>query len=129
MNLVLLTGRLSKEAKLKYIAGSGIPIAEFDIAITNIYSKDKENNKEFITIYCFKNLAETVVNNLEKGRLINVIGRLKSDIWKDDNNKTKKVQKVIADRIEFLDYPKNYTEDGLGFIPCDMSLVEGEIPF
>ena len=106
MNLVLLTGRLSKEPKLKYIAGSGIPIAEFDIAITNIYSKDKENNKEFITIYCFKNLAETVVNNLEKGRLINVIGRLKSDIWKDKDNKTKKVQKVIADRIEFLDYPK-----------------------
>ncbi len=41
MNLVLLTGRLSKEPKLKYIAGSGIPIAEFDIAITFYTNKNK----------------------------------------------------------------------------------------
>lgn len=128
MNLVLLTGRLSKEPTLKYIAGSGIPIAEFDIAITNIYSKDKENNKEFITIYCFKNLAETVVNNLEKGRLINVVGRLKSNIWKDENNKTKKVQKVIADRIEFLDYAKS-SENKFEYDVPNMEEVEGEIPF
>lgn len=43
---------------------------------------------DFFTIECWNKLAESVVNNLDKGRKILVEGYLKLNIWSDENNKT-----------------------------------------
>ncbi len=128
MNYVFLTGRLSKEPQLKYVQGSGLPIAEFDLAVDREYSKNNENNTDFITIYCFNKLAESTVNNLDKGRLVNVIARVKSEVWRDENGKSRKAQKIIAHKIDYLDYPKTEKNE-LNFEPINLSSVEGELPF
>lgn len=105
MNLVVLSGRLSKNPELKYLPPNGIAVSSFDIAIEKEYIKNN-NKADFFTIQCWNKLAESIANNLDKGRKVLVHGYLKNNIWRDENNKNHKNILVIAKRIEFLDYPK-----------------------
>lgn len=106
MNLVVLSGRLSTEPSLKYLEGSGFAISKFNLAVQKEYYKNHDDKVEFFNIECWNKLAESVANNLDKGRKILVHGYLKQNIWSDENNKTHKNTSIVAKRIEFLDYPK-----------------------
>lgn len=106
MNLVVLSGRLATEPSLKYLEGSGFAISKFNLAVQKEYYKDDNDKADFFTIECWNKLAESVVNNLDKGRKILVEGYLKLNIWSDENNKTHKNILIVAKRIEYLDYPK-----------------------
>lgn len=128
MNLVVLSGRLSKEPTLDYLPPKGIAVSTFDIAVEKEGSKD-DDKADFFTIQCWDKLAEIVANNLSIGRKILVYGYLKSNIWNDKNSKTQKKILVVSKRIEFLDYPKVNENELYMFVPTDMSLVEGETPF
>lgn len=106
MNLVVLSGRLSKNPELKYLPPNGIAVSSFDIAIEKEYIKNDNNKADFFTIQCWNKLAESIANNLDKGRKVLVHGYLKTNIWSDENSKNHKNILVVAKRIEFLDYPK-----------------------
>ena len=106
MNLVVLSGRLSTEPSLKYLEGSGFAISKFNLVVQKEYYKNDDDKVEFFNIECWNKLAESVANNLDKGRKILVHGYLKQNIWSDENNKTHKNTSIVAKRIEFLDYPK-----------------------
>ena len=106
MNLVVLSGRLATEPSLKYLKESGIPVSKFNLAVQKEYYKNDNDKVDFFTIECWKKLAESVVNNLDKGRKILVEGYLKLNIWSDENNKTHKNILIVAKRIEYLDFPK-----------------------
>ena len=45
MNHVVLVGRLTKDPELRYIPGSGTPVANFTLAIDRDYTK-KDGTKE-----------------------------------------------------------------------------------
>lgn len=106
MNLVILSGRLATEPSLKYLKGSGFAISKFNLAVQKEYYKNDESKADFFTIECWNKLAESVTNNLDKGRKILVHGYIKSNIWSDENNKTHKTILIVAKRIEYLDYPE-----------------------
>ena len=106
MNLVVLSGRLSTEPSFKFLGGSGFAISKFNRAVQKEYYKNDDDKVEFFNIECWNKLAESVANNLDKGRKILVHGYLKQNIWSDENNKTHKNTSIVAKRIEFLDYPK-----------------------
>lgn len=127
MNLVVISGRLAKDPELKYIPNSGKAVTTFDIAVENRYSKEKENKPDFFRVQCWGKLAESIAENLEKGRKILVNGILKNNHWTDENNNYHRQEIVIATKIEYLDYSKN--NNSQGEIPPDMEEVEGELPF
>ena len=106
MNLVVLSGRLATEPSLKYLKESGIAVSKFNLAVQKEYYKNDNDKVDFFTIECWNKLAESVVNNLDKGRKILVEGYLKLNIWSDENNKTHKNILIVAKRIEYLDFPK-----------------------
>lgn len=106
MNLVVLSGRLATEPSLKYLKESGITVSKFNLAVQKEYYKNDNDKVDFFTIECWNKLAESVVNNLDKGRKILVEGYLKLNIWSDENNKTHKNILIVAKRIEYLDFPK-----------------------
>lgn len=128
MNLVTLTGRLAKEPTLKYLEGSGASVAKFDLAVNKDYSKDSDTKADFFSIECWNKLAESVVNNLEKGRKVLIHGFLKVNKWTDENNKSHKNILIVATRIEYLDYPKTES-DKYNFEPVDMSFNDGDVIF
>lgn len=128
MNLVTLTGRLAKEPTLKYLEGSGASVAKFDLAVNKDYSKDSDTKADFFSIECWNKLAESVVNNLEKGRKILIHGFLKANKWTDENNNSHKNILIVATRIEYLDYPKTESYK-YNFEPVDMSFNNEDVIF
>ena len=51
MNHVVLVGRLTKDPELRYIPGSGTPVANFTLAIDRDYAKkDGTKDTDFIPV-------------------------------------------------------------------------------
>lgn len=100
MNKVILSGRVAKEVKLKYLPETGVPVSEFDLAVPRL----KGDKTEFFTIQVWRNYAETIANNLDVGQLIMLEGYGKFDTFKDKNNNSVKIFKVVTEHIEFVSY-------------------------
>lgn len=96
MNFVSLVGRLARDPDLRR-TGNGNAITNFTLAI----SESKENT-DFIDCRAFKQNAENLANFKRKGDLIAVSGKIKKDVWKDQNGATQSRTYVIANYIEYL---------------------------
>ena len=102
MNNVNLTGRLTKNAELSYLPGTGMPKITFNLCVERNYQKDKNNKKvDFIPVEMIGHHTEKLVNYLTKGKMIGIIGELNIDVYEKDNQK-KSFTKIKADRLEFL---------------------------
>lgn len=96
MNFVSLVGRLARDPDLRR-TGNGNAITNFTLAI----SESKENT-DFIDCRAFKQNAENLAQYKKKGDLIAVSGKIKKDVWKDQNGTTQSRTYVIANYIEYL---------------------------
>lgn len=96
MNFVSLVGRLARDPDSRR-TGNGNAITNFTLAI----SESKENT-DFIDCRAFKQNAENLANYKRKGDLIAVSGKIKKDVWKDQNGTTQSRTYVIANYIEYL---------------------------
>ena len=104
-NVAVLIGRLTSNPDMKYTQ-SGVAVANFSIAVDRDFkNKDGERETDFFDVTCWRGLAETVGNNLTKGRLVAVQGRLQQDRWQQDGQNRSKVV-VTADKVQFLDWPE-----------------------
>lgn len=126
MNKVILIGRLTRDPELKFTAGSGIAVTTFTLAVDrNFKNKEGQKESDFISIVAWNKLAEIVANNLTKGRLIALSGRLQTRSYIDNNEQKRYVTEVIAEEMQFLD--KKDDKKGEDFIPVDTD--GNDIPF
>ncbi len=101
MNSVALAGRLARDPEVRYTQ-SQTAVASFTLAVDRPFSRDRENNADFIRIKAFGKQAEFVEKYLNKGRLIGLTGRIETGSYQDKDGKTVYTTEVVADRIEFL---------------------------
>ncbi len=110
LNEVKLIGRLTRDPDLAQTP-QGKTVCEFGLATSRKYKMSDQTYKEettFIDINCWGNLAQIVSNNLSKGRLIYVGGRLKFHHWLDKTTGQKRSKlTVVANNIQFLDWPSD----------------------
>ena len=104
LNQVNLIGRLTKDPELFYTA-TGQPLVSFALAVQRSF-KNKEGKKDvdFIEIRAWQRLAEVCADNLRKGRLVAVTGRLQVN-KNTKEGRTYQNTEVIAREINFLDWP------------------------
>ena len=102
MNTVILIGRLVRDPELKYTP-NGVAVCNFTLAVDRAFSKDKE--ADFIPIVVWGKIAEACGNNLNKGRLVAVSGRLQIRTYEKDGQK-RYITEVVASEVKFLDHPK-----------------------
>ena len=100
-NLVILTGRLTKEPELKYGA-SGTAYCKFTLAVNRM---KKDDPADFIFCSAFGKTAELVAEYVKKGHQLGVQGRLQQDTYEKDGEKISKTG-VTVDKIEFLESNK-----------------------
>ena len=94
---VLLIGRLTADAELKYTQG-GTMYASFRVAASEGY-KDRTS---FLNCQLFGNRAEKLSPYLTKGKQVSLIGTLRIDTY-NDNDGNKRISVVVAvDDLEFL---------------------------
>jgi len=101
-NLVILTGRLTKEPELKFGA-SGTAYCKFTLAVNRM---KKDDPADFIFCSAFGKTAELIAEYVKKGHQLGVQGRLQQDTYeKKDGEKISKTG-VTVDKIEFLESNK-----------------------
>ena len=100
-NLVILTGRLTKEPELKHGA-SGTAYCKFTLAVNRM---KKDDPADFIFCSAFGKTAELIAEYVKKGNKIGIQGRLQQDTYEKDGEKVSKTG-VTVDKIEFLENNK-----------------------
>lgn len=121
MNHVVLIGRLTKNPEVRYIPGSGTPVATFSLAIDRDYTK-KDGTKEtdFIPVELMGRSAEFCGKHVTKGRLVAVQGSIRIDKYQTQTGENKVFTKVAGKNIQVLDSKKdntNNTSDEASFKP------------
>lgn len=117
MNHVVLVGRLTRDVELRYIAGSGTPVAQFAIAVDREFSKDGKKETDFIDIQVWGKSAENCANYIGKGSLVAIQGSLRIDTYDKDGEK-RKATRINANRVKFLDTKKDGNKsDETSFVP------------
>ena len=100
-NLVILTGRLTKEPELKYGA-SGSAYCKFTLAVNRM---KKDDPADFIFCSAFGKTAELIAEYVKKGNQLGVQGRIQQEIYEKDGEKISKTG-VTVDKIEFMENNK-----------------------
>ena len=131
MNKVIISGRLTRDSELSYIASTSTPKMSFSLAVERNYQKDKNNKKvDFINCEMLGKHTENLSQYVTKGKQILVEGELNIDNYEKDGEK-RSYTKVKVDRLEFLSNAtteKKTNTDTLGF--TDFQEVDNdEIPF
>lgn len=98
MNLVILTGRLTRDPELKY-GQSGKAYSRFSLAVNRAGKKDEA---DFINCVAFGKTAEVVGEHLRKGKRIGVQGRIQMNRY-EVNGEKRNTYDIMVDSIEFLE--------------------------
>jgi len=103
INIVHIIGRLTKEPEIK-ITPSGYNVTNITVA-TNRKWKDAAGNKkeevDFHTVVAFGKLADVIYQYFHKGDEIYIQGRLKTSIWKGNDDKNHYRTDIICEKIDF----------------------------
>lgn len=110
MNKVVISGRLTRDAELSYIASTSTPKISFSLAVERNYQKDKNNKKvDFINMEMIGKHTENLCQYITKGKSILVEGELNIDTYEKDGER-RSYTKVKVDRLEFLGGGNSNTE-------------------
>lgn len=103
INTVVLTGRLTRDPELKY-TGSGIAVTNFNLAVDRSFKNASgEREADFIMCQAWRKTAELIAENLNKGSLIGVEGRIQTRNYQDNDGKTVYITEVVVDNLTFLE--------------------------
>ncbi|MGI6603814.1 MAG: single-stranded DNA-binding protein [Firmicutes bacterium] len=133
LNRVILIGRLTRDPELRYTS-AGIPVGRFGLAVDRPFANQQgQRETDFIDIVVWRKLAEVCTNNLSKGRLVAVEGRLQVRSFETPDGQRRKAAEVVADNVRFLDWPKTATMGGGGsagdFGGTEMDFDPDDVPF
>lgn len=102
-NKVIIMGNLVRDPELKYLP-SGIPVANFSIAVNDSYKKGEEkvDKVSYLDVVVFSKQAENCNEYLAKGRPVLVEGRLQQSRWEAQDGTKKSKVEIIATSVIFL---------------------------
>ena len=102
LNKVILCGRLTADPELKH-TNSGIHVCSCPLAVNRKYSKEGEQQADFITIVAWKERAEFISKYFKKGSSLCIVGSIQTRSWKDQNGNNRYATEVVADEAYFVD--------------------------
>jgi single-strand DNA-binding protein len=125
MNKVMLLGRLTKSPEIRYTQANA-PVSAFTLAVDRRGKKDNEKTADFINVTAFGTLADTCNKYLEKGKQIEIVGRIQTRNWDDDQGQKHFATDVIAEEMYFTGSSKQENkQEGTG----DTITDNDDLPF
>jgi single-strand DNA-binding protein len=97
LNHVVLIGRLTRDAELKYTA-NGQAVCKFSIAVNRRRKNGDqwEDEANFFDVVVWGRQGESLNQYLVKGKMVGVDGELRQDRWQQDGQNRSKVEIVAA---------------------------------
>jgi len=99
MNLVILSGRLTKDPEIRY-TNSKKAVASFTVAVEDGKDKDGNRRAQFLPCIAWEKTAELIDQYFTKGKPITVTGKLTVRSYDKDGEK-RYVSEVVVSGIEF----------------------------
>jgi len=102
INHVVLVGRLTRDAELKYTAG-GQAVCKFSVAVNRRRKNGEqwEDEANYFDVVLWGRQGESLNQYLTKGKTIGVEGELRQDRWQQDGQNRSKVE-IVANNIQLL---------------------------
>lgn len=103
INNVTIMGRLTADPELRQTS-SGVSTCAFSVAVDRDYvSQGQERQTDFISVVAWRQTAEFVSKYFSKGKMIAVIGKLRTRIYDDKRYPDVKyyVMELYADSVSF----------------------------
>jgi single-strand DNA-binding protein len=103
LNRVQLIGRLGRDPESKFTP-TGKRVAHFSIAVSNNWKTNEGETKEsteWVNVEAWERLGVVCQEYLQKGSLVYIEGRLKTDKYEVEGE-TKYFTKVVASTVQFL---------------------------
>ena len=102
-NLVVLTGRLTADPELRYTP-SNIPVTTFSIAVSRRYKAGEQAEADFINIVAWRQTAEFVTKDFQKGSMIGIEGSIQTRRYVDkETGKNRTAFEVVANNVQFVE--------------------------
>lgn len=105
MNLVILTGRLTRDPETK-TAGS-TTITRTSIAVERSFKQDGQPTADFINLFMFGKLGENFVKYFHKGSPVSVVGEWRTGSYTDKDGQKHNTSECLVSRWEFLPKDKS----------------------
>jgi single-strand DNA-binding protein len=132
MNLVVLTGRLTKDPEVRYISETQMAVASFTVAIDRPVKEGQEKKADFPRVTVFGRQAENCERFLAKGRLVGIQGRIQTGSYTNKDGAAVYTTDVIADRVEFLEWGEKAdkgNEEQMSVPSGFQAIQDNDIPF
>ena len=110
MNKVILVGNLARDPELRQTP-NGVSVARFTVAVSRRYSKDGQQQTDFINCVAWRQQAEFLCRYFQKGSSIQLCGSIQSRSWEDQSGKRQYATEVVADELSF-NGPKRQSQEG-----------------
>ena len=111
LNSILLEGNLVRDPESGETP-KGTQFCKFSIASNRYYKQEgsKVDEVSYFDVEVWSKLAESCHTNLEKGRGVRVVGRLKQDRWQDEEGRGRTKVKIVGEHVEFKPHFKKMNE-------------------
>ena len=100
LNVVIIMGRLTAQPELR-TTQSGISVTSFSVAVNRSYSKDGNNQTDFINCVAWRNNAEFITKYFGKGQMIAIRGSLQQSSYTDKDGNKRTTYDVVVDTVDF----------------------------
>ncbi len=102
LNRAILMGRLTADPELRQTP-NGVSVASFTLAVNRNYSKNAQQQTDFIDIVAWRQTAEFVSRYFRKGQLVAVDGQIQTRSYTDRNGVNRKAFEIVADQVHFAE--------------------------
>ncbi len=126
MNKVIISGRLTRDPEMRYSqSAEPIAVTRFSVAVNRRFKRDGEPDADFISCVSFGKTAEFIGKYFSKGKMIGIVGSLRTSSWTDNTNGQKRfstdVQVEEAEFLESKSSSESYQQEDM---PKNMSSVQ-----
>lgn len=112
MNKVILIGRVANDIEIKYSKSDNpIAILKFILAVNRKYSKNKEQESDFINCVAFGKTSEFISKYFEKGKKMGIVGNISTSNWMDKDGYKKYKTEVLIEEVEFVESKNSKKEN------------------
>ena len=113
LNRVQIIGNLGRDPEMRYTP-NGKPVTSFTVAVTRQWTKpegERAEKTEWFNIVAWDRLAEICGQQLTKGSLVYVEGRLETRSWESENGQKHFRTEIIANEMIILERRGRVTEE------------------
>jgi single-strand DNA-binding protein len=125
VNKVILLGRVGQEPEMKTLE-SGATVTKLSLATTESY-KDKQgqrvDNTEWHDLEAWEGIAKAINSFVKKGDLIYIEGKIKSDVWQDEQGNNRKRTKIRVTTMTMM--PKGTGQESKPQNPSPIDVSTG----